>query len=110
MADILKVLGQAAPGATNYDMYVVPNLTQTTTSSLIVCNRSGSARTYRVAVRPLGAEVADKHWQWYDKSLSANDTDKHVIGMTLNAGDIVTVYGSTTDVSFTLYGVETSDD
>jgi len=35
-------------------------------------------------------------------------TDTHVIGMTLNQTDVVTVYGSDGNLTFNLFGVETS--
>lgn len=109
MADILKVLGQSAPSATtNTDLYTVPDETQTTTSSLIVCNRSGGALTYRIAVRPYGLAIENKHYLYYDTSVNANTSTAIIIGMTLSQGDIVMVYASSGDLSFTLFGVETS--
>ena len=43
MSDTLKVLGQQAPaGTTETILYTVPTATQTTISSIVVCNRSGS--------------------------------------------------------------------
>ena len=48
MSDTLKVLGQQAPaGTTETILYTVPTATQTTISSIVVCNRSGSGVTYR---------------------------------------------------------------
>ena len=50
MSDTLKVLGQQAPsGTTETILYTVPTATQTTISSIVVCNRSGSGVTYRVS-------------------------------------------------------------
>lgn len=107
MANILKVLGQSNPGTTLTDLYVVPANAVATVSSIIVAETGAGARTYRIAVRPLGAEVALKHYIFYDRALAANDSDKHVVGLTLGAGDVVSVYGSSTDVSFSMFGVET---
>ena len=40
MSDTLKVLGQQAPaGTTETILYTVPAATQTTISSIVVCNR-----------------------------------------------------------------------
>ena len=80
----------------------------TTVSSLVVCNRSGSGVTYRVSVRVAGAGADNKQYLFYDKALAANATDTHVIGMTLNQTDVVTVYGSDGNLTFNLFGVETS--
>ena len=109
MTDVLKVLGQVAPSATTATtLYTVPDLTLTTVSSLVVCNRSGSGVTYRVSVRVSGAGADNKQYLFYDKALAANATDTHVIGMTLNQTDVVTVYGSDGNLTFNLCGVETS--
>ena len=109
MTDVLKVLGQVAPSATTATtLYTVPDLTLTTVSSLVVCNRSGSGVTYRISVRVAGAGAANKQFLFYDKALAANATDTHVIGMTLNQTDVVTVYGSDGNLTFNLFGVETS--
>tara|TARA_R110000824_G_scaffold401172_1_gene611153 strand:- start:1787 stop:2122 length:336 start_codon:yes stop_codon:yes gene_type:complete len=108
VADTLKVLGQLAPSATtDTTLYTVPSITSTTTSSLVICNRSAGALTYRVAVRPLGAAIANKHYIYYNKTLAANESFAAILGMTLDSADVVTVYASSGDLSFTLFGVET---
>ncbi len=108
MADTLKVLGQLAPSATtNTTLYTVPSITSTTTSSLVICNRSTGALTYRIAVRPLGAAIVNKHYIYYNKTLAANESFAAILGMTLDSADVVTVYASSGDLSFTLFGVET---
>lgn len=109
MTDVIKVLGQSAPSATTTTtLYTVPDLTQTTVSSLVACNRSGSGITYRVSVHVGGAATDNKQYLFYDKALGANDTQTIVIGMCLNQTDEVKVYASTADASFNLFGVETS--
>ena len=43
MSDSLKVLGQAAPAATTETvLYTVPDMSQTTVSSIVICNRNNS--------------------------------------------------------------------
>lgn len=109
MTDILKPLGQSAPSATTEaDLYTVPDLTQTTTSSLVICNRGAVSATFRVSVAPDGETTEDKHYLFYDASISGNETISVVIGMTLNQTDVVRVYASTGNLSFNLFGVETS--
>ena len=109
MADTLKVLGQLAPSATtNTDLYTVPGNTQTTVSSIAACNRSGGALTFRVAVRPSGATIVNEHYIYYDKSVAANDTVFIIVGLTLSEDDVITVYASSVDMAFSIFGVETS--
>ena len=63
MSDTLKVLGQQAPaGTTETILYTVPTATQTTISSIVVCNRSGSGVTYRVSVAVSGATTSNKDY------------------------------------------------
>lgn len=109
MTDILKPLGQAAPPATTEtDLYTVPDETMTTVSSLVVCNRAGTAGTVRVSVSVGGAATTDKDYLLYDKSVAANDYITLVIGITIKESDVMRVYASSGDFSFNLFGVETS--
>ena len=56
MADNLKVLGQLDPAATTTTvLYTVPDKTQTTISSIVAANRTGSAITFRLSVHVAGA-------------------------------------------------------
>tara|TARA_R100001244_G_scaffold3996_1_gene5222 strand:- start:360 stop:689 length:330 start_codon:yes stop_codon:yes gene_type:complete len=108
VSDIIKVLGQADTAATTVTtLYTVPNLTQTTISSFVACNRTGSAITFRLSVHVAGASADDKQYLFYDKSVAANDTLTVVIGMTLGQTDVLKVYASAVNMSFNLFGVET---
>lgn len=109
MADVIKVLGQADPDATTTTtLYTVPNLVQTTVSSVVVCNRNGSAITFRLSIHVNDASADNKQFLYYDKSVAANDSLTAVLGLTLNQNDVVKVYASGTGVSFNMFGVETS--
>jgi len=108
MADYLKVLDQvAAPATTATVLYTVPNLTSTTTSTLVVCNRSSATVTFRVSIRKAAAAENDKQYIFYDNPLNPHSTLAAVIGMTLAEKDVVYVYASATGLSFNLFGVET---
>ena len=102
-----KVLGQSAPSATtNTTLYTVPASTQTVVSTITVCNRSTTQRTFRIAVRPGGAALANQHYVSFDSAIAANDTVAITIGLTLNATDVLTVFGSTNELTFCAYGSE----
>ena len=108
MSDIIKVLGQLDSSATTQQtLYTVPDLTQTTVSSFVACNRTGSAITFRLRINIAGASDDDKQFLYYGKSVAANDTFTAVIGMCLGQKDVVKTYASATNMSFTLFGVET---
>lgn len=104
-----KVLGQSNPAATTLvSLYTVPSATQAIASTLTICNLAATAATYRVAVRPAGASIANQHYLAYDATVGANDTVVLTLGLTAGATDVVSVYASTENVAFALYGVEIS--
>ena len=109
MAYAYKVLAQSAPSATtNTDIYTVGSGKQAIISTITVANRSATARTYRIAIRPAGATLANQHYIAYDVALGVNDTTALTLGVTLTATDVVTVYASTADLSFGIFGSEIS--
>ena len=111
MADILKVLGQLDPAATTTTvLYTVPDMTQTTISSIVAANRTGSAITFRLSVHVAGAGADDKQFLYYEKSVAANDSLAIVIGITLNQTDVLKVYTSAVNMSFNVFGCETLEE
>jgi len=109
MATTIKVLGQSSPSATTLTtLYTVPASTSTVCSSVTVCNRSATATTFRIAVRPAGAAIADQHYLYYDVQIAGNDTFIATIGLTLATTDVVSVYATLATLSFHLYGQENS--
>jgi hypothetical protein len=107
MAQTHKVLGQSNPAAaTLTTLYTVPGSTQSICSTLTICNQAATAATYRVAIRPAGATVAAQHYLVYDSSVPANDTITLTLGLSLATTDIVSIYASSSTLSFHAYGVE----
>lgn len=107
MATSYKVLGQVNPSATTATTaYTVPSATETIVSTISVCNQSSSAATYRIAVRPDGATLAAQHYIVYGATVPASDSVMLTVGLTLNANDVVTVYASSANLSFNLFGSE----
>jgi len=109
MATTYKVLGQSAPSATtDTTLYTVPSATSTVVSTITVCNRSAVSITYRIAIRPAGASIANQHYIAYDATVAANDGILLTIGISLATTDVVTVYASTSNATFNLFGSEIS--
>jgi hypothetical protein len=107
MPKVYKVLAQSAPSATtNTDIYTVGAGKSIVVSTIAVCNRGTSSASYRIAVRPAGASIANQHYIAYDVVIAANDTTALTIGITLAATDVVTVYASTANFSFNIFGSE----
>jgi glucose-6-phosphate dehydrogenase assembly protein OpcA len=102
-----KVLGQSAPSATTATtLYTVPASTQAVVSTIFVCNRGGSAATFRIAVRPGGASLANQHYLFYDVNVDANSILPVTTGITLDATDVLTIYAANTSFSFSAFGSE----
>lgn len=109
MPTTYKVLGQSAPSATTATtLDTVPSATQAVVSTISVCNRAATAATYRIAVRPAGATLANEHYIAYDAPIAANDSAFITVGITLGAADVITVYASTANLSFSAFGSEIS--
>ena len=109
MADTIKVLGQSNPAAaTDTDIYVVPSNTSTVVSSIVICETAGGTPTFDVAVRPKGIVISTEHYLFNARPLTANQTVVLTAGITLAAGDTITVQASDTNVAFSVFGVETT--
>lgn len=107
MPQAYKVLGQAAPAATtDTTLYTVPAATSAVVSTLVVTNRDSGTATFRIAVRPAGDTLANQHYVAFDTTILGNDSVCLTLGMSLAATDVVTVRGSTANLSFNLFGSE----
>jgi hypothetical protein len=109
MPTVYKVLAQLAPSATTATtLYTVPSATSAVISTITVCNRGTSAASYRIAVRPAGATLANEDYLAYDVAIAANDTTALTLGITLATTDVITVYASSANFSFNVFGSEIS--
>jgi glucose-6-phosphate dehydrogenase assembly protein OpcA len=107
MAQAHKVLGQLNPSASSSEtLYTVPASTQAVASTLTIANLATTSTTYRVAVRPAGASLANQHYVAYDVSLAGGDAALLTLGISLATTDVVTVYAGSANVAFSLFGVE----
>ena len=107
MAITYKVLAQSAPSATtNTDVYTVGSGKQATVSTITIANRAATAATYRIAIRVAGSALSNEEYIAYDATVPANDTIALTLGITLGAADVITVYASTANLSFNIFGAE----
>ena len=107
MATTYKVLGQSAPSATTQTtLYTVPSATQAVISTVVVANRAAAPATYRIAVQPDGAALANQHYIAYDVTVGASDSTTITLGITMDAADVLSVYASTANLSFNAFGSE----
>jgi glucose-6-phosphate dehydrogenase assembly protein OpcA len=109
MPTTYKVLGQSAPSATTATtLYTVPAATTAVVSSIVIANRDASSATYRIAIRPDGATLANSQYIAYDVTVGASDSTVLTLGITMDATDIITVYASTANLTFSAFGSEIS--
>jgi hypothetical protein len=107
MPTVYKTLGQSAPSATtNTNLYTVPASTSAVISTLVIANRATTSASFRIAIRPGGATVANQHYIAFDVPVGASDSTTLTLGITLAATDIITVYASTANLSFNVFGSE----
>jgi len=104
-----KILGRKASAATTLEeLYVVPASSAAVISTIIIANRSASARTYRIAIKPTtGTSIADEHYIAYDVAIAANDSTALTLGVTLAATNAIHVYASAaSSLTFQAFGSE----
>ena len=104
-----KVLGQSNPSATTLTtLYTVPSAKEAVVSTISVANRTSTAATFRIAVRPGGASIANQHYIGYDITVGASDSTLITVGLTLATTDVISVYASTANLAFSAFGDEAS--
>ena len=103
------LLGQAALAAiTNTSVYTVPPNTFTVFSVSVLNRSSSAAATVRIALASLATPAANgSEWIEYDVSLDPGGVLERT-GLMMNAGKILVVYTSGSQVSVSAYGIETS--
>ena len=109
MPTTYKVLGQSAPSATTATtLYTVPASTQAVVSTVVIANRATTAATFRIACRVNGASLTNSQYIAYDVTVGGGDSTALTLGITLGAADILEIYASTANLSFTAFGSEIS--
>ena len=104
MPQTFKVLGQSNPTAfTNTTLYTVPAATQAVVSTITISNANTSTNAnYSIAIRPAGETLSAKHYITNNNVVQSLDS----IGLTLGNTDVVTVYTSSSNVAFGIFGSE----
>ena len=108
MPQTFKVLGQSNPTACTYTtLYTVPAATQTVISTITVCNANTTTNAnYSIAVRPAGEAIAAKHFVASNNVVQSLDTVALTLRLTLGNTDVVTVWTTSANIAFGLFGSE----
>jgi hypothetical protein len=106
---IPKLLGQSAPNATTLTtVYTAPMCARPTIDTLTICNRSGTATTFRISVAPKCAADTVAHYLYYDAAIVGNATvNLTELNLRLTETDELRIYATTATLSFSAFGAET---
>ena len=109
MPTTYKTLGQLASTAvTESTIYTVPSSTQAVISAISIANLNDSSASYRLRIKVNNEANSDKQFIFYDTVVFPKETNITNAGITLGAGDVVTIYASLSSLVFNLYGSEIS--
>jgi glucose-6-phosphate dehydrogenase assembly protein OpcA len=107
MATTYKVLGQSNPSATTATtLYTVPSATEAVISTIVIANLTATAATFRIAVRPNGATLANSQYIAYDITVGASDSTALTLGISLAATNAIRTYASNANLTFSAFGSE----
>jgi len=89
-------------------LYTVPSSTSAIVSTLFICNRGESTYSFRIAHVDNGTieSLSLEDYLYYDIEINANDTFASTCGISMETGDSLVVYGSSTDLNFIAEGIE----
>jgi len=100
---------QIEPAATTLTaLYTVPTVSVSKIVTIIACNKGAAADYIRIAQSVGGGAIADKDYIYYDLAVASTDTFVLTTPVFGNTGDIIRVYSTTGDTSFTLHAQETT--
>ena len=108
-----KILGQiSATANTLSNVYVVPSSTGAVVNSIHITNTGASNASYSLAVIPAGEEISasslPKNFIIRGSAVPANDTAQLDVVLTLPADTVLAANASTSALSFSVFGAETS--
>jgi hypothetical protein len=110
MARTYKILGQRNPSANVLTtLYTVPSGNSAIISSITVANldedpTDGGA--FRISVNTSSAAVSNASYIAYGVNVPGRDTITLTLGITLNAGSIVSVNANSSLLAFSAFGTE----
>ena len=98
----VPAVGQSNPSATTATTLYTCPVQRFVRGRVLVANLS-TATTFRLALRPLAAALANAHYIVYEAPISAGET-LHTVELFLSPTDVLTVYAGSANMSFTFNG------
>jgi len=112
MARTYRILGQFNPTANALTtLYTVPSLTSAIISSITIANLNedpASGATFRISANVSGVAVSNNNYLAYSVNIPGRETISLTLGMTMNAGSIISVNANSSLLCFTAFGTEIS--
>lgn len=110
MATAYKNFGvQGTAGTSTYTtLYNTTASTSAVISSIVICNTSSSAATYRIGIMGSAGTPAAADWVVYDATIAGNDTVALTLGIALGNTEYIRVSSSANTVTFSAYVSEIS--
>ena len=110
MARAYKILGQRNPTANVLStLYTVPAGNSAIISSITVANLNEAANVggaFRISANVSGVAVSNANYLAYSVNVPSRDTVTLTLGVTLNAGSIVSVNANSSLLAFSAFGTE----
>ena len=110
MARNYTILGQRNPSANVLTtLYTVPASNSAIISSITIANLDENANNggaFRIAVNTSSAAVSNASYLAYSVNVPGRDTITLSLGVTLNAGSIVSVNANSSLLAFSAFGTE----
>jgi len=100
-------LGQLRPANTTAASIYSPGASETAViSTLVICNQTTSAATYRIFIDNDGSTYDQSTALWYDTTIDANTTVQYQthIGMDDASGNMAVRTSSANALTFTIFG------
>lgn len=100
---------QGTAGTSTYaTLYTTPAGTQAVISTILICNQSSSALTFRIGLDTAAGTPSASEFLVYDAVIPGNEIVTLTIGITLDASKYIRVSSSATTCSFTAFVSEIS--
>lgn len=110
MARAYKILGQRNPTANVLTtLYTVPASNSAILSSITIANldeNSANGAAFRISVNTASAAVSNASYIAYGVNVPGRDAITLTLGVTLNAGSIVSVNANSSLLAFSAFGTE----
>ena len=110
MARAYKILGQINPAVNALTtLYTVPAGNSAIISSITIANldeNASNGAAFRIAAYVSGVAVANANYISYGINVPGRDAITYTLGITLNAGSIISVNANSALLSFSAFGTE----